>query len=318
MEGSPLNRVYADMASFIVCAHNPRIDLLQRVLRACMEQETSSSYEVRLVDSASSIPITSALLNCDVEILRVETPGEALARASGIEKAVADPIIFVDDDTILNRDYLEQALAILSKYPFLGAVGGQLRPEFEGSLPLPERYYRERLAIREFTGEHWSNRWDDFATTPIGGGMVVRRELARTWVRERNNHEWAKMLGGRTGGALMGGADIHLIHSVCSAGFGKGIFEQLKLTHYMPAYRLKPEFLERITEGNAKSWVLLRALFSDVKPPRSTLRSKVRTLLEIANCRNALDRRLLQAQLRGTAGGWDAVARLRQDAMASQ
>jgi glycosyltransferase involved in cell wall biosynthesis len=304
------------MASFILCAHNPRIDVLQRVLRACMEQDTTAPYGVCLVDSASSIPITSALLGYDVEIVRVETPGLALARASGIEKATRDPIIFVDDDTILDTDYLEHALAIFCRYPFLGAVGGQLLPEFEGSLPLPERYYRERLAIREFTGEHWSNRWDDFATTPIGGGMVVRRELARAWVRELNNHAWGKTLG-RTGTALTGGEDIHLIHTVCSSGFGKGVFEQLKLTHYMPAYRLTPEFLERIVEGNAKSWVLLKALLTDAKAPPSSLRSKVRTLLEIANCRNGLDRKLLRAQSRGTASGWDAVARLRRETMES-
>jgi hypothetical protein len=299
-------------ASFVVCAHNPRMDILRRVLCACAAQRTDKKYQMLLVDSGSSPPLLCASMGIEVEIMRLDEPGLALARARGIERVTADTIIFVDDDTILDDDYLEQALVILERHPFLGAVGGQLVPEFDGPLPLPEHYYRERLAIREFVGEHWSNRWDDFATTPIGGGMVVRRVLARTWVREFERNAWAKSLG-RKGAAFSGGEDIHLVHTVCAAGFGKGVFEQLRLTHFMPANRLEPAFLERIAEGNARSGILLQALLAGRRRPPMTFRHRLRNLLELANCRNSLDRRLLRAELRGLARGCEEVARMSAD-----
>jgi glycosyltransferase involved in cell wall biosynthesis len=293
-------------ASLIVCAHNPRIDILERVLTACNQQESQHPFEVILVDSGSADPLEALSKRFKCRVLRENEPGLATARARGIAEAQADTLIFVDDDTILDTDYLRSSLSILEAYPFLGAIGGQLIPEFEVPLPLPVCYYRERLAIREFAGQHWSNRWDDFATTPIGGGMVVRRLLAMKWVETLRSNNWASTLGRRRGD-LGGGEDYHLTYTICSTGYGKGIFDQLRLTHFIPAHRLTIDFLERISEANAKTAILLKAMILGKTAPPATLRHKFRMLLELANCRNNWDRRLLLAEFRGAYRGWKAV-----------
>jgi len=292
-------------ASFLICGHNSRADLLERVVAACVAQEgLREEDDILLVDSGSSPPLqVPAAYAGRVKLVREEQPGLARARVCGIRRSSGEMLVFVDDDTVLYPDYLAQARRILMERPYLAAIGGQLIPEFEGPLPLPEHYYRERLAIREFQTDQWSNRWDDFATSPIGGGMVVRRVVADEWANLCETTPWRLSLG-RTGGNLSGGEDIDLVRTVCQAGYGKGIFAGLKLTHIFPPQRLTPEFLVRITEGNRRSGVVLRAMFDPtLQPPPDTWAGRVKLFLECLG-KPKLDRQLRYAEQRGRRLGW--------------
>jgi hypothetical protein len=220
----------------------------------------------------------------------------------GIRESRGEILIFVDDDTVLAPNYLQEARRILRERPYLGAIGGQLLPEYEGPLPLAEKYYRERLAIREFRGEHWSNRWDDFATSPIGGGMVVRREVAGEWAQRCEETPW-RMEMGRKGNALSGGEDFDLLHTACEMGLGKGIFASLQLTHVFSAHRLTEDFLVRITEGNARTGLLLKGLLEpDAFLSRLTWPAKIRLFMESLR-KSQLNRRLLWAETMGAEQG---------------
>lgn len=291
--------------SLILCAHNPRRDFLQRVIGACVGQDTpSAQVEMVLVDSASSPPLEEALLEgCNGRIVRSELPGLARARVLGIQESKGDYLVFVDDDTVLAPNYVSEALRILAERPYLGAIGGQLIPEYEGPLPLAESYYRNYLAIREFQVAQWSNRWDDFATSPIGGGMVVRRDVAQAWVTRCEESTWRLALG-RNGKQLSGGEDIDLLHMACEMGYGKGILPELILTHVMPARRLTPEFLVQIYEGNCRSGAFLQAMMNDeFGMPPIRLRHHVKVLIESLGM-SSLDRRLRIACERGRRAGW--------------
>lgn len=287
-------------ASFLLCGHNSRLDLIRRVIQACLDQQDlGSEDEILLVDSGSTPSLAvPAGMEERVRLVRVDEPGLARARVRGIKESKGEILIFVDDDTVLATNYLREARRILQERPYLGAIGGQLSPEYEGPLPLPERYYRERLAIREFTGEHWSNRWDDFATSPIGGGMVVRRNAALEWGGRCQKTPW-RMEMGRKGNALSGGEDFDLLHAVCEMGMGKGIFASLRLTHVFPAHRLTEDFLVKITEGNARSGAVLRGLLEpSAFLPRLTWPAKIRLFMEsLRKC--SIERKLLWAEAKG-------------------
>ena len=287
-------------ASFLFCGHNSRPDLVQRVLEACLHQEDwGPEDDILMVDSGSTFPLqVPEGMEKRVRLVREEAPGLARARVRGIRESQGEILIFVDDDTVLAPNYLQEARRILRERPYLGAIGGQLLPEYERPMPLPEKYYRERLAIREFQGEHWSNRWDDFATSPIGGGMVVRREVADEWARKCDETPWRLEMG-RKGNALSGGEDFDLLHTACGMGLGKGVFAPLRLTHVFPAHRLTEEFLVRITEGNARTGLLLRAgLEPDAFLPRLTWPARLRLSMESLG-KSRLERRLLWAEARG-------------------
>src|SRR5580765_2951501 len=124
--------------SLIVCTHNPRVDFLRRVIEACKGQrDLPNGVDIVIVDSASAPPVAERLPEFhEGRIVRSDAPGLAKARALGIRESTGDPIVFVDDDTVLALDYVAQALRILSVRPYLAAIGGQLLPEYEGPLPL--------------------------------------------------------------------------------------------------------------------------------------------------------------------------------------
>jgi hypothetical protein len=291
-------------ASFLLCGHNSRPDLVQRVLEACLHQgDWGPEDDILMVDSGSTSPLqVPEGLEKRIRLVREEAPGLARARVRGIRESRGEILIFVDDDTVLAPNYLQEARRILRERPYLGAIGGQLLPEYEGPLPLVEKYYRERLAIREFRGEHWSNRWDDFATSPIGGGLVVRREVAGEWARRCEQTPWRLEMG-RKGNALSGGEDFDLLHTACGMGLGKGIFASLRLTHVFPAHRLTEDFLVRLTEGNARTGAVLRGLLEPgAFLPRLTWPAKIRLFMESLR-KSQLDRRLLWAETMGAEQG---------------
>src|SRR5437763_8595738 len=107
--------------SVIICSHNPRSDYLDRVLKALNAQTVSvNAWELLLIDNASD-----GLLSSEVDLtwhpharhVREEQLGVSFARRRGIEEAKADILVFVDDDNILDPDYLEVGLRIASDYP---------------------------------------------------------------------------------------------------------------------------------------------------------------------------------------------------------
>jgi glycosyltransferase involved in cell wall biosynthesis len=295
----------ANAPTLVLCTHNPRHDFLERVIKGCEDQRTPEGGEIErvIVDSASSIPIgTQYTGQCD-HLVRCDVPGLARARIAGIRRSSGDLVVFVDDDTVLSANYIEEGLRILCERPYLGAIGGQLIPEYEGPLPLSEHYYRNYLAIREFDKAQWSNRWDDFATSPIGGGMIVRRPVAEAWADRAEKSSWRLALG-RNGGSLSGGEDIDLLQMACEMGYGKGIFPELKLAHLMPAHRLKPEFLVKIYEGNCRSGAFYAAMMNErfLIPP-NRIRHRLKTWL-LRQGLARLDRRIDVAGERGRRRGW--------------
>ena len=146
-------------ASVIICTHNPTFHYLARVLNALQSQTLPRhKWELLIVDNKSQIALAP---NWDISwhptarhVLEREL-GVVYARCRGIQEASSNLIIFVDDDNVLDENYLAEAIKIGQKYPFLGAWGsGRIRGEFE--VEPPERF-RSWLPVREVTTPRWSN-----------------------------------------------------------------------------------------------------------------------------------------------------------------
>ena len=141
--------------SVSLCTHNPRMDYLNRVLLGCRNQTLPfSEWELLLIDNACTEPLAARF---DIawhpggRIIREETLGLAYARLRGISKSRGEVLVFVDDDNVLNADYLAKSLRIAAEWPTLGAWGGSIAPEFEVSPPVHLMPYLKVLALREVT-----------------------------------------------------------------------------------------------------------------------------------------------------------------------
>ena len=267
--------------SIIICAHNPRSEYFDRVLKALKNQTLSTEqWELVLVDNASIQPLCQQVdLNWHLNArhIRENQLGLTPARLRGIQEAQAETLVFVDDDNILDVDYLVIALRISKGWPCLGAWGGQTIPEFEEQPPDWTKAYWGYLAIREFNQDKWSNLLHQNETTPCGAGLCVRKVVAEKYAGLVNNDLKRKNLG-RKGKRLLGAEDIDLAFTSCDIGLGIGLFTSLKLMHLMPASRLNEEYLLRIVEGSTYSQVILNWLRGQI-PPAPSLQSKL--LLQI-------------------------------------
>jgi glycosyltransferase involved in cell wall biosynthesis len=248
--------------SVIICTHNPRTGHLHRVLEALrMQTLPNDGWELLLVDNASVQPVVEQWdlsWHDAARHIREDELGLTPARLRGIREARGDLLIFVDDDNVLDTDYLEAALHVAGEKPFLGAWSGQCRPEFEVVPPDWSRRYFGNLGLREFDDDSWSNR-RLLETLPIGAGLCVRRNVAEHYLKLHEAGARVVQLD-RAGGSLLSGGDQDLAACACDIGLGAGRIAALRLTHLIPPERLTLDYVVRLTEGISFSGTLLDAM----------------------------------------------------------
>jgi glycosyltransferase involved in cell wall biosynthesis len=250
----------AIMISVILCSHNPRRDYFERCIDGLRSQTSSTGqWELLLVDNRSEQPLAGQVdlaWHPSAVILREENPGLTAARLRGIRESKGNLLVFVDDDNVLDPDYLEAAQRAAEEKPFLGSWSGQCRPEFETTPPEWTRRYWGNLVIREFDRDVWSNLPRLPASMPCGAGLCVRRDVALHYL---DLHESGKrpFQFDRNGKSLLSGGDNDLAACACDIGLGVGLIASLKLTHLISRDRLTEDYLARLCEGIFFSAVLL-------------------------------------------------------------
>jgi glycosyltransferase involved in cell wall biosynthesis len=273
-------------ASVIICSHNPRSDYLRRVLEALRVQAlTSDQWELLLIDNASERALAREWDLSWHPLARHIREGElglTAARLRGIAEARGEILVFVDDDNVVDQDYLRTAIDIGRDYPFLGAWGGTIRGEFEAE---PQGWMSPLLpylGIREISSPVWSNNPEDWLAQPCGAGMCVRRSVTTAYAAQLLVSPARRRLD-RIGSKLSSCGDSDLIQTSCDLGQGFGNFPELCLTHLIPKKRVQPEYLIRLMQGIAASSILLRYLRTgDLAPVPSTLKVWLRYVLTFA------------------------------------
>jgi len=263
-------------ASVIICAHNPRPDYLNQVIDALRLQTLPTSlWELLIVDNASATPLAPVLnlaWHPHQRVMREEKLGVTYARLRGITESVGDVLVFVDDDNVLNADYLEQVVAIAEKHPRMGSWGGSIHPQFEQPPPEWTRRYWEMLAIKEFTQDHTG-------ISPIGAGLCIRRPVALHFCQQVMDCPLRLALG-RVGSSLVSAEDMNLAKCAKALDLEIGVFAALQLKHLIPAYRVSEKYLLRLVEAMEFSNLLFAWLDSPDKmpktPPNITLKKRVR------------------------------------------
>jgi glycosyltransferase involved in cell wall biosynthesis len=250
--------------SVIVCTHNPRADYLAHTLDSLRGQTLPTDrWELIIVDNASRESVAGRVelgWQPHAKIVTEPTPGLTVARVRGIASAAAPLLVWVDDDNALAPDYLAQAAALAEVWPRLGVYGcGAYTPAWEKA-PAPELTpLLAYLAVHKVAGDRWSNLPGDWSAVPAGAGLCVRLDVAQRYAALVRDDPRRRKLG-RTGTQLAGGEDFDLAFTALDLGYGTGVFTRLALTHYMPAGRVRPDYLLRLAEGHAFSMVVLQAL----------------------------------------------------------
>ena len=291
-------------ASVIICAHNPRSDYFARVLASLRDQTLPlDNWELLIIDNASKMPLAPdwhiSWHPTARHIVESEL-GVAAARQRGIREARADLIVFVDDDNVLDKTYLTQAVGIGRDWPLLGAWGsGSIQADFEVKPSESVMGFLPYLALRETASPQWSNVASCVQAMPWGAGLCVRKAVAVAYCQscERSSIQ----ITGRVGIATLSGDDREIALVCCTQGSGFGIFPDLKITHLIPRHRVSEDYIVRLVEGAKLSDLLLDYKWLNITPasPRCVrvLLSVLKTLL----LHSGIDRRTRLASVRALA-----------------
>jgi len=245
--------------SVVICAHNPRPQHLRRVLEALRAQTLpKEQWELLLIDNLSSEPL---MTQWDLSwhpngrhILEVEL-GLSAARQSGICESSGSLLVFVDDDNVLDPNYLSIARSIGMEWPKLGTWGsGATIPEFELEPAESVKAFLPCLSLRDVDVARWGNvsAWE---STPWGAGLCVRSEIAASYCRLKDRS--ALKLTGRKGTSLSSADDVEMSYVARHDGFGTGVFPELKLIHLIPKERVSSDYLFKLSQAVYASSLLV-------------------------------------------------------------
>jgi glycosyltransferase involved in cell wall biosynthesis len=278
--------------SVIICTHNPRADYLRRVLDALkMQTLPKEQWELLLIDNASKVALANSWdlsWHPHARHVREEELGLTPTRLRGIKEFTGELLVFVDDDNVLGKDYLERALELSETWPTLGCWGGCILPEYEVS---PEPWfsrYADLLALKDLKQDFWSNDPDSLNAVPFGAGICVRRAVAMAYAANVHKHPISIMLG-RRGKNLMSAEDIDLVWTSPLLGLGFGVFCKMRLIHLIPKGRLEYNYILALIEKSAASILLVKYKRTGIAPViqpklhffiRSTLKRLTQTSLD--------------------------------------
>jgi len=263
----------APAISVVICTRNPRPAVLARALR-CIASQTLPGHqrECLVIDNASDQPVSAVVEQAGVECRVVVEPevGLTAARLRAIRETTGRLLVFVDDDNLLDSDYLEQALRIAGEYPRIGAFGGRISPEFE--VPEPDWLwpFRSHLALIDLDRDFWTNNPADHAAIPCGAGLCIRREAALAYSEAVAADPRRQALDRSAAGTLSCG-DTDMVLSCADAGWGMGRFTALHLTHVIPAARLEFAYQKRLAADIGYSYGRLLAIRGEASRGRKLI-----------------------------------------------
>lgn len=246
--------------SVILCTHNPRADHLERALAGLREQTMPMDrWELVMVDNASRQALAGSVdlgWHPAGRHVREEELGLTQARLRGIVTSTGRLLVFVDDDNVLQPDYLERAEAIAAQEPEMGCFGSaRILPEFEEEPASELLPYTRVLALRDEPGDQASADPEDWAY-PWGAGLVVRRSVADAYV-DVVKASRLKLELDRRGDQLNSCGDDEFSWVAIGMGFKRGVYRSLVVRHLIAARRVRKEYLLALYESFGYSRALL-------------------------------------------------------------
>src|SRR6185436_19902652 len=108
--------------SVAICTHNPRRDYLRRALAALEAQTLARDrWELLIVDNGSTQPqagVWDVSWHPRATIVREDHLGLTPSRLRAIAETGGELLVFVDDDNVLDSEFLAEALRVRERHPF--------------------------------------------------------------------------------------------------------------------------------------------------------------------------------------------------------
>ncbi|TWR25190.1 glycosyltransferase family 2 protein [Mucilaginibacter pallidiroseus] len=250
--------------SVVIPTYAPLTSRLQKTLDALKDQTLDkANWELIVVDNNTTPPIAVDLSwHQNAYLIKEAKQGLTFARLAGFSKAVSEIIVMVDDDNVLQRDYLEKVIEIFDQQPSVGVVGGKSLPMFEATPPTWLCEFESNLAIRNLGDEIIISKWASTypKSAPIGAGMAIRKAALSKYLQMIENSDRSTITD-RSGTSLSSGGDNEIVINALIDGWQCAYFPKLVLRHIIPQSRMQPNYLAELHNQTNASWVKLLAKY---------------------------------------------------------
>lgn len=246
-------------ATIVICTQNRPESLERAVASAVREAARAPWLKILVVDNGGgggSAQAVKAARGGGVRLVMEPAPGLSNARNRAVKETDGGWIIFIDDDAELAPGYGEALGRFLREEGGrAGAFGG---PVWVGWEKTPPPWWEKGL-------DPWCNALDlggkrraiRFPETPYGTNMGFDAALLKSLGGFRNDL-------GRNGAGLLDAEETELFIRMEKAGAPPVVYDPaLKVTHYMTAERLSPEFLVKKAFWHGKSLAALERVHPD-------------------------------------------------------
>jgi glycosyltransferase involved in cell wall biosynthesis len=261
------------MVFFIVldvclCTHNPRAEILTKVLASIQNQTVGGDeFNFLLVDNASSPPLDESLLaglaqkGISARMVREPMLGIARARLRAILETDGDLLLFVDDDNELTPRYVAEGVRFAFMHQDVGCFGGKLLLPPDVHPACWVQPFLPYLAIKDI-GEvpvfgksaSWGN-WE-----PPTAGAFIRRSVLVLYQQKADKDETVFKLGRMGGGDLSSCEDAFIMSGAFSLGLANAYNPDLVLYHHIDVKRFNFNYLLRLMYAYGVSNVVLESL----------------------------------------------------------
>jgi len=247
------------MLSVIIPTYNPDLRRMSQTLDGLKEQTLPQNlWELLIIDNNSSFDFGDKIdlsWHPRARIIREPKQGLTFARLKGFSEAKGDIVVLVDDDNILEKDYLKVTSDIFGSYPSVGAVGGKSIPLFEYEQPAWLKEFYGNLALRDFGDSIVIDSWNFTYphTAPVGAGIGLRKTALKSYFSRMSAEK--NPITDRQGKSLSSGGDNDIVLEILKSGWQIGYFPSLSLMHIIPYERVQPSYLARLINNTNRSWI---------------------------------------------------------------
>jgi hypothetical protein len=247
----------------VICCHNSSGRLRPTLEHLARQDADSSSWEVVVVDNASTDSTAQTALElwkefgepAPLKVVREDKPGLSHARTRGVAEARYETIGFVDDDNWLDPRWVCLAAQIMAENPQIGLLGsGNIEPVFEHQVPEWVNKFAPMLACSSMPGD--ALQVIVRGGTVAGAGMVTRKTIFRDMRERYGNFQTT----GRKGASTASGEDIEFAYVVSILGWKIARHPGLRMRHFIPNGRIRPDYLRKLLVSIGQAANLLHPL----------------------------------------------------------
>ena len=235
------------MLSVILCTYN-RERYIYNVLQS-IAAGGFGDYEIVLVNNNSTDGTESECQRFAKDHPEVamrycveKQQGLSYARNRGIMESQGEVLVYVDDDAVVNREYLQTYADFFNRNKEAVAAGGPIMPQYDGcEEPSWMSHYTRQLVTGEL---NLGTREREFpkGAFPGGGNAAYRKSVF-------NEVGLFNVELGRKGNSLIGAEEKDLFDKMTSRGMKFYYLPNAILYHLIPPKKLTQDYFDRLTYG---------------------------------------------------------------------